>query len=127
MGLAAVVVRLIFLVMFTCTVPYLMFATKLCFINLYVELSSWKLSESMSQNRVYNVVEEVDESVNKSIVVALKLAIAAVAILCDDLTKMFSVPAAMSESLANAILPGLFLFSTAYMIRTKISSVSLII
>ena len=122
MGAGAIVVRLMFLIMFTCTIPYLMFACKMCFMNLYAEISACKVSEAMAKNEVYNVLDEVDESVNKTIVVVLKLIIAFVAIVSENLTKMFSVPAAFSESLANMILPGLFLFSTSYMIRSKIST-----
>lgn len=127
MGIMSIAVRIIFLIMLLSAIPFPSFATKMCILTLIEELRDRKISHAMGNNEVYNIAENTSDCVNIVVVVLMQLIITAIAIPVDNLTMAFSVPAALSESLANAILPGLFLFSTAFMIKQKLSTTSFIL
>jgi hypothetical protein len=115
-------IRLLFLVIFLCNIPYLFFPGKLSVLNVYQEYKKKCFSEAIERRMKKTDLEMVDDADEEPIdVVALTddltyysvcftflLAIIISAILIDDLTVIFGMIAACSESLLNFVFPGLF-------------------
>ena len=112
-------IRLLFLIIFLCNIPYLFFPGKLSILNAYQEYKKRCFSKAIErQMRKTDLEETEDEAID---VVALSSnltyytvcftflsAIILSAILIDDLTFIFGMIAACSESLLNFVFPGLF-------------------
>ena len=136
----SVLLRLIFIVIFLCNIPYLFFPGKSCLLSGIMELRynvfSEKLRQEVSskitntppstdeytamdeelpvsdldcfkQEKEIAVCEDTDPATYYSVCCGYLLAIVATALAIDDLTFIFGIVAAISESMLNFILPSL--------------------
>jgi hypothetical protein len=113
-------IRLLFLVIFLCNIPYLFFPGKLSILNAYQEYQQRCFSSAiekrmrkcdlnlLEEEEPLDVVALTDDQTYYAINLGFLLAIITSAILIDDLTIVFGMIAACSESLLNFVFPGLF-------------------
>jgi uncharacterized membrane protein YidH (DUF202 family) len=113
-------IRVLFLVIFLCNIPYLFFPGKLSILNAYQEYKQRCFSrviekkmrkgdlEAAEEEECIDVVGLCDNSTYYFVCFGFLSAIIISAILINDLTIVFGMIAACSESLLNFVFPGLF-------------------
>ena len=108
---------MLFLVIFLCNIPYLFFPGKLSILNAYQEYKQGCFSKAIERQMNATDLEDDDpidvvalssDFTYYSVCFLFLSSIIASAILIDDLTIVFGMIAAWSESLLNFVFPGLF-------------------
>lgn len=110
---------MLFLMIFLCNIPYLFFPGKLSILNAYQEYKKRCFSRAIEkamqktdledpEDDPIDVIALTSDRTYYSICLGFLTAIIISAILIDDLTIVFGMIAACSESLLNFVFPGMF-------------------
>ena len=128
--------KVIFLVIFFCALPFNIYPLKIATLNIKEELFGRRVSKSLRRrleeaqindedhyNSLKNMTKDtfaddkniedvVDEKTHTIVVLTLMVLISSLSMFVKDLTIVYSIIAAFSESFINFILAGLFLICT---------------
>ena len=111
--------KLLFLVIFICALPFNIHPARNCFITFIEEIRTGKISSALDQARENNtepplIEDVVSDNVFVCTVISLQLGLTVVSCIVQDMTVVFGIIAVFSEVLTNNILPGIYLAYTAY-------------
>ena len=102
-------VKLLFLLIFACAIPFNVIVPKRCILNIIEESAYATVSTNLNQNRTVDVEQIVTERTNFWVSIGLQATLCLASCIIKDLTTLFAIIATFSENVTNCILPGLFL------------------
>jgi amino acid permease len=110
-------VRLLFLLIFCCNIPYLFYPAKLSILNALQEYRLKCFSRAIEKKILTGVAEPTMDVINETdtrtyTLVCVSFGFSAIlsSIFIDDLTLVFGFIAAFSETMLNFVFPGLVYF-----------------
>lgn len=122
-------IRLLFLVIFCCNIPYLFYPAKLSILNALQEYRIKCFSKAIEKSinegveiEPIDVIKDTDSRTYITVCFIFGTCAIIASIMIDDLTLVFGFIAAFSETMLNFVFPGLF-----YFIGMKKKSVSAIL
>jgi hypothetical protein len=117
-------VRIIFLVIFLCALPFNIYPVKLCVLNFIEEVRSKRISQDLEASLKENgkssksIEDEVSYELHTCVALSLLVLLSVCSLLVDDLRVVFGIIGTFSEAIINFILPGIFLMVTEYKMKT---------
>ena len=114
-------VKVIFLVIFLCALPFNIYPVKLCVFNFIEEIRSNRISKDLdtflkgnntSEHKTKGIEDLVSKEFHNGVVISIMVLICIFSLLVDDLRVVFGIIGTFAEAIINFIMPGVLLVVT---------------
>lgn len=115
-------VKVIFLVIFLCALPFNIYPVKLCVFNFVEEMRSNRISKDLdtylaqnntsSLQKTKGIEDLVSKEFHNGVVVSIMVLLCIFSLVVEDLRVIFGIIGTFSEAIINFIMPGVLLLVT---------------